>query len=544
MPLRRVRAATALAAVVATAGASQCGGRSELQLPPVPPPLPECHVDDDCPGHEDLCVPVRCVDASYVEGVVELPLGAVLPPRVCFAPQELVLDCDDNDPCTSDSCDRVFGVCSYQPSTLDSDGDGHRAPLAGAKAGEPASCGDDCDDTSAAAFPGNTEVCDGVDNDCNGVVDDGQSWEPVGVEVRISGNIAPAGPGGLGYDGESYLAIYSGDTNGGSDMYETRLAVDGTKLPPIEEKVALQNADAWGGPIVWTGDRYGLAWQDRRDGDWEIYFTLLGPDGEKVIPDTRLTSAFGFSINVSLGWNAKEFIVAWQDDRGGAFDVYGQRVSVDGAPIGENVLLTPEGGFEDESPVVAAGSSTVGLAFANGGVGLQVVRFQTFEADTLAPASTIVDITDGFTEAVYPTIVWNDDSYVVAWFDRTAAVKAIYAAVVSESGEILVPVTRVSNPGSAHSRYPSIKPLGDRLLFVYSDDRDQNQGYELYEHMVSRDLTSLGPELRITNAPFNSIYPVTAFGPEGNLGILFRDDRLGGEHHVWFARLGCGIAPP
>ena len=31
----------------------------------------------------------------------------------------------------------------------------------------------DCDDTDAAVNPGATEVCDGIDNDCNGTIDDG-----------------------------------------------------------------------------------------------------------------------------------------------------------------------------------------------------------------------------------------------------------------------------------------------------------------------------------------------------------------------------------
>ena len=32
--------------------------------------------------------------------------------------------------------------------------------------------GNDCDDTEAAVFPSNTEVCDGLDNDCNGEIDE------------------------------------------------------------------------------------------------------------------------------------------------------------------------------------------------------------------------------------------------------------------------------------------------------------------------------------------------------------------------------------
>jgi hypothetical protein len=46
----------------------------------------------------------------------------------------------------------------------DSDGDGHQA----------ASCGgDDCNDGDASIHPGAAEVCDGVDNDCNGGTDEG-----------------------------------------------------------------------------------------------------------------------------------------------------------------------------------------------------------------------------------------------------------------------------------------------------------------------------------------------------------------------------------
>ena len=31
----------------------------------------------------------------------------------------------------------------------------------------------DCDDANANIFPGSPEICDGIDNDCNGIIDDG-----------------------------------------------------------------------------------------------------------------------------------------------------------------------------------------------------------------------------------------------------------------------------------------------------------------------------------------------------------------------------------
>lgn len=73
-------------------------------------------------------------------------------------------DCDDADDKIhpgaeeSDCTDPVDYNCDGSVGYADSDGDGVAA------------C-EDCDDTNALAFPGNPEVCDGVDNDCDGTAD-------------------------------------------------------------------------------------------------------------------------------------------------------------------------------------------------------------------------------------------------------------------------------------------------------------------------------------------------------------------------------------
>ena len=56
---------------------------------------------------------------------------------------------------------------------------------------------------------------------------------------------------------------------------------------------------------MWTGDRFGVAWSDRREAtrdatNYEIYFNLANIDGTKRGADVRITRAEGFSINESL----------------------------------------------------------------------------------------------------------------------------------------------------------------------------------------------------------------------------------------------------
>jgi hypothetical protein len=58
----------------------------------------------------------------------------------------------------------LLGACA-EPELIDVDGDGYFA-----NAENPVD--QDCDDLDAAMYPTNTEICDGLDNDCNGDIDD------------------------------------------------------------------------------------------------------------------------------------------------------------------------------------------------------------------------------------------------------------------------------------------------------------------------------------------------------------------------------------
>ena len=76
-------------------------------------------------------------------------------------------DCDDEDPEIHPGATEVCGDgidqdCSGADLVVDLDGDGHSDEACG---------GDDCDDGDGANYPGNVEVTDGQDNDCDGLVD-------------------------------------------------------------------------------------------------------------------------------------------------------------------------------------------------------------------------------------------------------------------------------------------------------------------------------------------------------------------------------------
>lgn len=147
-----------------------------------------CNVlDDDCDGLVDEDAgPTWYVDADS-DGQGDAA-GSV---RACSAPAgtvENAFDCDDRngdryvgnvEVCDlfDNDCDDLIDEGTTLAAFVDDDRDGFgdpgRAVTVCAIGDGFSAVGTDCNDTSRAISPAGTEVCDDLDNDCNGLVDDG-----------------------------------------------------------------------------------------------------------------------------------------------------------------------------------------------------------------------------------------------------------------------------------------------------------------------------------------------------------------------------------
>lgn len=129
--------------------------------PNIHPGAPElCNgVDDDCNGTVD-------------DNVTDCPSGSNCVNGACIYQDNdgdgytSDVDCDDNDPNVHpgapEECDGIDNDCDGFVDNWDDDGDGYSR------------CFDDCDDTDPNVYPGAPEVCgNGYDDNCNGQVDEG-----------------------------------------------------------------------------------------------------------------------------------------------------------------------------------------------------------------------------------------------------------------------------------------------------------------------------------------------------------------------------------
>ncbi|MES1177211.1 MAG: MopE-related protein [Myxococcales bacterium] len=476
-----------------------------------------CTSDLDCDTGD------RCAAAECREGTcVPLP----------------VVTCNDQDACTDDSCDANTGQCLFTPVTLDLDGDGYRSPKPGFAPGAPGSCGDDCDDRSAAAHPGGAEVCDGVDNDCNGKVDDGSAYGGLRAPVRVSSTAFDrANSGGLAFDGKNYGATFSGHKQVFGSYFEG-ISQSGVAVVPETALVDI-NSETYAGPLLHNGSYFESAWSDpRQDRNYEVYFNRYDSKGQKLGPDLRVTNAPNFSTNPALAWNGTETLLVWDDRRfnQGSTDtpmLFGQRVAFDGTLIGANVPLT-DPAASAETPSLALGQARVGVAFASQ-LSRTVTHAKFFTtAPDLSGQSAPVDL--GGSNVLGPSTVYFGGRFLVAWWQLgTSPGPSIFGALVDENGTLLKPAQALTT-GATFARTFALLSLGDRALLVWVDNHDGN--YELYQEILDSSLNVVSPRQRLTFTMTDTLGPSIAFGPSGDLGVLY-DDSLTGSRQSYFLSLSC-----
>lgn len=256
--------------------------------------------------------------------------------------------------------------------------------------------------------------------------------------------------------GAGYGLAWDDVRNGRTSLYFARL--DGQGRLPGEKTVVAATPASRGAAssLAWTGDGYGLAWEDFSAEKGRIYFARLDAAGKKVGPD-KLVSGEGEkgSGDPCLVWNGNGFAAAWivshdtsrvvTSPRPPFFtfmdktnrDLYFMRLNPEGDALGNATLVRKDTG---SAPALAWTGRDYGIAWADTGAADDVIHFTRLGAggETLGDAISLSRV-DG--AAREPALAWNGTEFGAAWvyqsFQKRGARNNLYVrfALVNGSGE-------------------------------------------------------------------------------------------------------------
>jgi hypothetical protein len=415
----------------------------------------------------------------------------------------------------------------------DADGDGYTE------------CEGDSNDEDPAINPGAAEVCDGKDNDSDGSIDEGcdtycdDPGNP-GSEFRITYNNGSTYYPSMVWTGRMYGISWWDSRDGNYEIYYAAVDSSGQKIdPPGDVRVTYDSSYSEEPSLIWTGKEYGVAWQDLRNGGpwkYEIYFVRFDTDGNKIGSDVRVTYSYDSSRSYrpSLAWTGNEYGIAWYDNRDGNNEIYFTRLDSVGNKISSDVRVTRYI-WDSWNPSLVWNGGGYGVSWYDSRHGSQEIYFASLDSSGNKIGSD-VRVTNYASYSRSPSLVWSGSEYGVSWEDRRDGNYEIYFARLDSSGNKIGSDVRVTTH-DGESYEPSLAWTGSEYGISWHDYRDGS--YEVYFLSLDSSGNKIGSELRVTEAGGNNAYPSLVW--DGNeYGISWRDSRdTGSGSEIYFTNIKC-----
>ncbi len=168
-------------------------------------------------------------------------------------------------------------------------------------------------------------------------------------------------------DGSNWLVVWQDMRGTTADVYFARLNSTGSVVGTVNgAKVSTATGAKMSPSVAFDGTRYMIAWADYRNDTTkaDIYGVRMTTTGARVdASDIAICSVAGSDqSSPSIKWAGDRYFVAWQDARNGAYQIYAARVSAAGSVTDSGGFFVSSGGSGEIKPKLAAGGTNWVLA--------------------------------------------------------------------------------------------------------------------------------------------------------------------------------------
>jgi hypothetical protein len=163
---------------------------------------------------------------------------------------------------------------------------------------------------------------------------------------------------------------------------------------------------------------WGVAWEDSRNGNKDIYFKFIDGTTLEVGNEVPIIVAANDQYDPQLCAYGNNFVVTWVDERDGNAEIYLRSVNPLNANVGEEIKITDNPGFNQMNPSIIYFGTEFGLVFETNKDGNQDIYMTRF---TITSGMTPPDSTGLYTlssDQINPHIFATSTGYGVTWEDN------------------------------------------------------------------------------------------------------------------------------
>lgn len=381
--------------------------------------------------------------------------------------------------------------------------------------------------------------------------DVGNDWKALGNRVTAAGAVLDGngfalctgtsfqGIPGAAWNGTNYLVAW-GDSRDG--VYGGRVTSSGALLDG--SGFAIATGGDFDAPVIASrgGDSL-VVWREFASGSgWDIHGGRVTAAGARLDGDGFVIAGGADpQLDPVVASNGTDYFVGWDTSPGGGHgNVYGRRVTAAGALLdGSGVTITDAPGTQ-RWPAIASNGTDYVVAwqdFRGGGDDIYGAHVTAAGAVTTGDGVIVNTAPDVQHE---PWVASNGTGYLVVWVDlRSGTGYDIYGTRLSASGAVLDPSGLALATGTDAQFQPSVASNGTDYFVVWADNRDYK--WDIYGRRVTSsgavlDGNGIAVSLAIPNDHNPHDNPSVASNGSGYF-VVWEQTNPNGSHGVYGSRV-------
>ncbi|MCS7249763.1 MAG: hypothetical protein N2323_06235 [candidate division WOR-3 bacterium] len=367
--------------------------------------------------------------------------------------------------------------------------------------------------------------------------------DPIGFAWQYSASI------GVKSNGQ-FIILWEDGRNGNWDIYCQIFDFYGNRIGN-NFKINDDNTSAWQfSPRIYVNkNNYWLVvWEDERNGNWDIYAQIFDSLNRRIgnnfliNDDNTLANQNSPSCSADTLGN---FIIAFSCERRGNWDIYKQRLTQEGIRIGNNELVNDDlSNLSQNSPwVVSLSNNSHLILWQDKREGNDDIYAQFYDENNIKIGNNFKINNDyASSHQRCPFISANQQFFGICWEDERKEECHIYATFFDTLGNFLIPNKKISEV--SYNFFPSFGlNCYNKALVAWLSLRKGNT--DIYGQIITPFGNLIGRNFKINDDTNNNFqdWPIVASSSTGKFLVIWTDHREenGAIYGQFFDSLGNKI---